>query len=195
MKKQPWYSQNVAKRVFLTQPRLLWKVYCPFKVERKNTGRADRDFLKVPRVLLGVGHEISWGNLYVIKECEGKFKVKKAAVCYWRQEGMACPKVFAAHVKVVFLRYSAYLVYQTDLSLCYIITQRCHSGLFLGKQTSFQTPQSIFLLWLFPFRPKHPNFSTNYSYYKCPSGPTQTAVLGSVLKQNWKHSRYPRIYN
>lgn len=158
-KKQPWYSQNFAKRVFLTQPRLLWKAYCPFKVERKNTGRADWDFLKVPRVLLGLGHENSRGNLYVTKECEGKFKVKKAAVCYWRQEGMACPKVFAAHVKVVYLRYCAYLVYQKDLSLCYSIIQTCHSGLFLGKQTSFQTPTSInFPAVTFPLQAKASQF-------------------------------------
>lgn len=81
---------------------------------------------------------------------------------------------------------------------CVISSLRCHSGpsfFYLGKQTSFQTLQSISLLWLSPFRPKHPNFSTNYSYYKSPSGPTQAAVLGGVLKQNWKHSHQQRIYN
>lgn len=195
MNKQHGYCQNAAKRVFLTQRRVLWKVYCPFKVERRKTLVAQTGiFWRCPDFCWDLAMRVP-EETYVSKECEGKFKMKKVAVCSWGQEGMACPKVFAPHVKVVYLKYCAYLVYQKVLSLCYIITQRCHSGCFLGKQTSFETPQSISLLWLFPFRPKHPNFSTNYSYYKSPSGPAQTAVLGGMLKQNWKHSQYQRIYN
>lgn len=45
-----------------------------------------------------------------------------------------------------------------------------------------------------PSGQKHPYFSTNYSYYKSPSGPTQTAVLRGMLKPDWKHSQCQRIY-
>lgn len=89
-----------------------------------------------------------------------KIQGKKGSCLLLRKEGLSCPKVFAARVKTVFLRYSAYLAHQKDLSLCYIITQRCHSGLFIFFfLTDFILDTSInFPLVAFPLQAKASQF-------------------------------------
>lgn len=104
-----WCSQTVTHLVFLTQSIVQGKVYCPF-----NTGRGKIPGMQcgMPSPLLWLGHKNPWGNLYVREECEGNVKIKHVPACSWGQEGIACPKVFAANVEVVYLRFCTYLVYQ-----------------------------------------------------------------------------------
>lgn len=151
---------------FLTKLGMLWKVCCPFKLERGkilNTILNTQYKLRFSQFVQTFSRSWSWEALpkcVCHQRIRGKFKVKKAAVCCSRKEGLSCPKLLAAHVRTVFLRYCAYLVYQKDLSLCYIITQRCHSGLFiLFFKTDFILDTSInFPVVAFPLQAKASQF-------------------------------------
>lgn len=88
----------------LHNPRCRARSTCPSNIGR---GKILGMRCGMPSLSMGLGYENPWGNLYVGEECEGNFKLKHVPACSWGQEGISCPKVFAANVKVVYLRFCA----------------------------------------------------------------------------------------
>lgn len=115
--------------VFITKPGVLWKVDCPFKLERgKLLGTQTGIFLTCPDFFWDLAMKsptkacMPPKNLRKIQDKKGSWLLLKERRVVLPQSTYSTSKLSSSVL---------YLVHQKDLSLCYIITQRCHSGLFI----------------------------------------------------------------
>lgn len=123
---------QTAPLVFLTQSMVQGKVYCPSNIGR---GKIVGMQYGMPSPLMGLGHKKPWGNLCqggMWGECQDK--ARTCLLLRTRRDFLPqslCNKCQSCLPQVLCLPGVS-----KGLSLYYVVTWRCHLGLFLGKQTS-----------------------------------------------------------